>query len=236
MLAMCISVAVANCGGTERTPSTAPSAVSMVPVVFVHYGFNPADNQASRTLVPSENNVNEPGILGFVAHRVFDDFTSEVTAIIRTVSWQGGYCAGAGGFPGAPPISPPAAAARSFQILFYSDVGGRPNWNGAPLYDVTVSATDAHEQFTFDTGPTTAGCNQQPWTASYYDYAAVLPTPFAVTAGTRYWLIVLADTRGTRTTWGWRVGRADNNYSMVNGQGGVLSTQTIDFAFSLSSL
>jgi hypothetical protein len=163
--------------------------------------------------------------------RVYDDFTSAVTTAIRTVSWQGGYC---GGSPLFGPLPPPVATSPSFQIGFHRDSNGSPS--GYPLladYDVTLTPADAHEQFAFDTGPTTGQCTSEAPNASYYDYTTVLPTPFPITAGIRYWFSVRADMRAGGS-WGWRVGMHDNNYSKMNGPQSSLVTTTWDLAFSLS--
>ena len=164
----------------------------------------------------------------------FDDFTSAATTTIRAVSWQGGYCTGgATPPPGTIPQPPPTAASSSFQLAFYrDDSNGRPGWLGAALYEVTLTPVEAHEQFAFDSGSTANGCSWQSPNATYYDYTAVLPTPFPVTAGTRYWLLVRADTRNTGIAWGWRLGKQDNNYSADVSQ--FLYTYPWDLAFSLS--
>lgn len=109
---------------------------------------------------------------------------------------------------------------------------GYPNWPSTALYEVTFTPADVHERFTFDSGSTANGCSWESPNATYYDYTAVLPTPFPVTAGTRYWLLVLADTRNTGIGWGWRVGRQDNNHSANMVQS--LQIGPFDLAFSLS--
>lgn len=135
--------------------------------------------------------------------------------------------------PGTRPQPPPTAASSSFQLAFYPDDNyGRPNWLSAALYEVTFTPADAHEQFTFDSGSTANGCAWESPNATYYDYMALLPTPFQVTAGTRYWLLVRADTGNTGIAWGWRIGKQDNNYSAEIGQ--FLQTNPVDLAFSVS--
>jgi hypothetical protein len=158
-----------------------------------------------------------------------------MTATIRTVSWQGAYYRGARA-PGTPPLPPPAAASSSFQVGFYRDVNGHPGTSVA-LYEVTFTPAEVSEQFAFESVSPAGGCAREVPPATYYDYTAVLPMPFPLTAGTRYWLLVLADTRGTGIPWGWRAGTRDNNYSVyqVGGQGDLLRTFSTDLAFSLSS-
>jgi hypothetical protein len=148
------------------------------------------------------------------------------------VSWQGGYCSGPVTVPpGTGPLPPPAAASSSFQLAFYPDDNGRPAWFRTALYEVTLTPAEALEQFTFDSGSTADGFAWQAPTATYYDYTALLPMPFPVTAGTRYWLLVRADTGNTGIAWGWRIGIHDNNYSAVYEQS--LQTSQVDLAFSL---
>ena len=201
--------------------------------VLVHNTLNAPDNRASRSLVHSFERPNQVGF-PFALPRAFDDFTSAVTTMIRTVSWQGGYCSGgATPPPGTRPQPPPTAASSSFQLTFYrDDNSGRPNWLSAALYEVTLTPADVHEQFAFDSGSTANGCAWESPNATYYDYTAVLPSPFPVTAGTRYWLLVRADTGNTGIGWGWRVGKQDNNYSADIVQS--LQTNPFDLAFSLS--
>ena len=154
---------------------------------------------------------------------------------IRTVSWQGGYC---GGRPDLGSVPPPTATSRFFRIAFFRDDNGSPYAlgvaGGSALYEITVTPADAHERFAFDTGSTTGGCAREAPNASYYDYFAVLPIPFPVTAGIRYWLIVRADMRETGGTWGWRTGTHDNNHSKLLGPLSALITTPVDLAFSLS--
>src|SRR5262245_43896903 len=230
VLVIVLGCIAAGCGSDDRgvTQPTPQSAV-----VLVHDTLNPPSNRSSRRLLLSENRYWPPGYLGFVDHRAYDDFTSPVTTASCTVSWQGGHCEAApfeGGIQ--PPIQPPVGTSRSFQIAFYSDNNGRPS---ITLHDVTLTPADAHEQFTFDTGPTTGGCNGEAPSASYYDYTAVLPTPFPVTAGIRYWFMVRADVVQSRSTWGWRVGMPDNNYSMLSAPQSSLAAWSGDLAFSLSA-
>ena len=216
-------------GITQPTPSSAPWPSV---VYLVHNTLNPPDNRASRRLLLSAIQNPTPGPSQSVPLRVYDDFTSAVTTAIRTVSWQGGYC---GGSPAVGPLPPPVATSPSFQIAFHRDSNGSPS--GSPSladYDVTLTPADAHEQFAFDTGPTTGQCTSEAPNASYYDYTAVLPSPFPITAGVRYWLSVRADMRNAGASWGWRVGMRDNNHSKVNAPQSSLLTTTFDLAFSLS--
>ena len=70
-----------------------------------------------------------------------------------------------------------------------------------------------------------------PVDCAYYDYTAVLPTPFPVTAGRRYWLLV----RATGAQWGWRIGKEDDSISARGDLHEGIFTIPTDLAFSLSS-
>ena len=216
------------CGSAERG-ITQPSPQA----VLVHNTLNPRESRVPRSLVHSYAHLNPVGLPFFYSF-AFDDFTSAASTTIRTVSWEGGYCTGgASPPPGTAPQPPPTAGSSSFQIAFYrDDNSGRPGWLGAALYDVTVTPAEAHEEFVFDSGTTANGCSWELPNATYYDYTAVLPTPFPVTVGTRYWLLVRADTRATGIAWGWRVGQQDKNYSADVTQS--LYTYPWDLAFALS--
>ena len=225
---MLVCLSVMGCGGNATTPSSLPPEL-------IHFTLNSADNRGARHLQPSYLPNTPPGILtgGAVNHQTADDFTPLVTTAIRTVSWQGGYC---GGLPSAGAVAPPTANSRAFVITFYPDQNGTPQlYGGSQLYEVTFSPADAHERFTFDTGATANVCDNQTPNASYYEYTAVLPAPFSVTTGRRYWLSVRADVPyDMPISWGWRVGTPDNNYSVFSGLGTSLVTSTADLAFVLT--
>ena len=225
---------IAGACGSEDRAITQPTPSNAPPPSVVYFGpstLNPPDNRASRRLLLSYNRIPTPGPSQFVPARVYDDFWSGVTTAIRTVSWQGGYCFGS---PALGPLPPPVATSPSFEIAFHHDNNGSPS--GYPLlsdYAVTLTPADAHEQFVFDTGPTTGECGSAAPNASYYDYTAVLPSPFPITAGIRYWFSVRADMRAGGS-WGWRVGMQGNNHSKQNAPMSSVATTPWDLAFSLS--
>jgi hypothetical protein len=227
---MILEMFVLGCGGNATVPSA-------IPPQFIHSTLNAADNRGARHLQGSYLPNTIPGFLtgGAVNHQAADDFTPLLSIAIRTVSWQGGYVGDCAGAASGRPVSPPTAVSRAFVIDLYPDHNGSPElYGGVQLYEVMLSPTDAHERFTFDTGATAASCDTQT-PASYYEYTAVLPTPFSVAAGTRYWLSVRADMPNNMPiNWGWRVGTQDNNYSVFSGLGLSLVTSTVDLAFSLS--
>jgi hypothetical protein len=103
------------------------------------------------------------------------------------------------------------------------------------LYQVTLTAAEAHEAFAFDAHTGTGVVYvQNEADCAYYDYTAVLPMPFPVTPGTRYWLEIRANEGTTRIFWGWRVGSLDNRISATGYvHGNILNTNPTDLAFSL---
>jgi hypothetical protein len=112
-------------------------------------------------------------------------------------------------------------------VSLFHDFNGRPQ-SFAPRYELTLTSAEAHEQFAFDAVRSDADC-------AYYDYMAVLPMPFAMTAGTRYWLLIRADIEATGRPWGWRVGGPDNGISATATPNSGMFTEPRDLAFSLTS-
>lgn len=227
----CVLAAIVAACSSKNGGITAPTVASEV---LVHDTMNLADDHSVLDIEASYRTTITPIISNLEPYR-WDDFTSSVTTTIRTVSWQGGYCAARVPVP----VGPPTARAISFQVGFYSDSNGRPRnpFNGGGLgdvYAVTLSPAEAHEQFVFEAMGSEADC-------AYYDYMAVLPIPVSLTAGTRYWLLIRADLGGgpLGSPWGWRVGLADNGISASGSFRSIslagISTSPRDLAFSLSS-
>jgi hypothetical protein len=218
MLAI-LACAAAACGSDDRgiTQPTPPT------VVFVHNTLNSSDNRSSLDVATSWTAPYEPGFTS-LRPSSWDDFTSATAATIRAASWQGGYCNRKG--PGLPLFGPPRADSIAFHVSFFHDDNGRPQ-DYAPQYEVTLSSAEAHEQLAFDSVRSDADC-------AYFDYTAVLPTPFAVTAGTRYWLLIRADLEATGSPWGWRVGRSNNGISVSGTPNSGMFTVPRDLAFSLT--
>jgi hypothetical protein len=254
-LTLACLVSVSACGSEDRgvTQPTPPSAAPPSVVQLTHYTLQPPDNRTPHNLRLSY--LRPPGrcLAPCAADvRAYDDFTSATATTIRTVSWQGGYCRISllppFGF-GVPPPPPPVAVSRSFEVSFYADFNGVPvvPMNRLGLYTVRLTPSEVREQLAFSNSyppdgtcfPTTQSGTP---TATYYHYTAVLPVPFPVTAGTRYWLSVQADTglvfprpadSPGDIEWGWRIGMRNNNRSLFNGVS-AFSVTADDLAFSLS--
>jgi len=206
-------------GITEPTPpSTEPTPPSGA---FVHNTLNPPDNRSFLEIKGSWRYSTYFPMLDTLAPWTWDDFTSAETATIRTVSWQGGYCQRRG-------LAPISATAISFDVSFYPDGNGRPQYFGTSLYAARFTPAEAREQFAFDSSWNELDC-------AYYDYTAILPTPFPVTAGTRYWLLIMAEIGSTGPSWGWRLGGQDNGISARGTLKGGIFTSPSDLAFSLSN-
>jgi hypothetical protein len=226
VVAACGSENRESAGGvTEPTPAiTEPPAEKEV---VLHNTLNPPANGALDVYYSFDYDEYIP-MISTLAPWTWDDFTSSVSDTIRTVSWQGGYCQRRDLFP----IGPTAAKSVSFQVSFFSDVNGRPQYFGTPLRSSTFTPPDAHEQFAFNSSGNELDC-------AYYDYTVVLPTPFPVSAGRRYWLLIRATRRASASTpdplWGWRIGQADDSISARGDLHEGISTVPTDLAFSLSS-
>lgn len=208
---------VAACGSGDRAQPTAPSEPTVQKEIIVHNTLNRADDRSLLDIVDSYDRPEYIPMISTLLPFAFDDFTSAETTTIRTISWQGGYCRKPN-LPGAP-----SAVSTSFRVWFDTDHNGLP-WIFSG-YAVTFTPAEAHEQFAF-------GAKWNEFDCAYYDYTAVLPTPFPVTAATRYWLGIRAT---TDVRWGWRLGSQDNGVSALGTQntGAVITSK--DLAFSLSS-
>ena len=219
---ICLAVAAAACSSGSSTPtspsSTNPAATTAAQIV-VHDTMNPPATPGNASGVSCDRSVNGD-------HGCLDDFVSPANATIRTVTWQGYYAANAG--------TPPHVAA-SFYLAFASDNGkGGPLYgpddilNGrlVGLYHLRLPIEQVNERFDALSRCDFGGA------CALYDYSVTLPTPFAVSAGVRYWLFVQPDVldRPPASTWGWRRGTSDNGVSIAPFAS---ATFQYDLAFSL---
>jgi hypothetical protein len=111
--------------------------------------------------------------------QVYDDFTAFRLVYVTGITWSGG------GGEEAPEET------VGFTFGFYADNGGAP---GALLHSESISG---------DANATFVGIDNA--SRPTYDYSATLTTPFALTAGTTYWLSIVA-TLAPPDQWGWRTG------------------------------
>ena len=157
--------------------------------------------------------------------QVFDDFTFDENVTISEVGWQGIYCVQ------TPGSAAPAPTASSFTVSFYPDQAGRPNL-AAPAHTSTYSVAQAGQ--TFEKNVSGLNCGTAANTTwPFYRYEVSLNTPFAATAGTKYWLSIQATTPSYAVYFGWRDGTAYNNLSLQLFDG-TYTTYNIDRAYSLA--
>ena len=231
LLIAALACILAGCGSEDRgVTQPSPNAVSAV-----HNTVLSPNNRSLLYLAGSwVYDIDSPILLDLLPYSL-DDFTSATSTTIRVVSWQGGYCNPV--VPGQSSIGAPRADSTSaFQIWFVADRNGTPQIANI-LSQVTLTATEAHEAFAFDahTGPGVVYVQNEA-DCAYYDYTGVLPMPFAVTAGTRYWLQIRASEGAGKQGlfWGWRAGSLDNSSSATGYvHGNILNTNPVDLAFSL---
>lgn len=220
-------VLVGACGSENRESTgglTEPTPVITEPTAakefVVHNTLNRADDRSILDLQLSYDFTSYVPMISTLLPWAWDDFTSPVDTTIRSVSWQGAYCSSM-----LDAAQRGASSAKSFRVSFGKGFNGLPFFGGDG-YAVNLTPAEAHEQFAFDGASGEFRC-------AYYDYTAVLPTPFPLTASTRYWLLIRAESDGR---WGWRVGIPDNGVSARGSlHGTVVVTEPKDLAFSLSN-
>jgi len=143
---------------------------------------------------------------------------------VNSVSWQGGYF--------APPTSGPIT---QFTLTFYSNSAtGTP---GTPLLTETIPG-NANETFV-GTEPASGALGPD----LVFNYSTDLPTPFAGTAGTQYWLSIVPDLNFSSSDfgqWGWHTGTGGDGTSfqdfVVPGQPPFHGFNPNDLAFTLTGL
>ena len=154
---------------------------------------------------------------------VYDNFTLGVSASVALITWHGAYYDGPPQplQPGDPGSNGPGSngagsygygpadpgTITGFTIRFYSDVidssGGplnglhRPNLEAGPIHTSIIAGnageTDLHA---VDSETIYYGPNEM------YSYSAALSTPFTASAGTQYWISIVAES-AFPPEWGW---------------------------------
>lgn len=204
--------------------------VTLVVLAFVGCGRSPASPDSQNPGAPIHDTLNATGsttpldgvsseLSGAYDRQWYDDFVSPEGTWIRTVAWQG--------------IRPTARPPASFYIAFIADNDGIVMRE----YDPTTTRLRALSATTYALAQVderlglTRACDQTPQEqCGSYDYSVRLSTPFRVTAGTRYWLLIQAETSfGSMSGWLWRKGRTDNGFSLSN----LHLTGSWDMAFTL---
>lgn len=148
--------------------------------------------------------------------QAYDDFTLAATAAFSQISWRGLETNG-------------ASTVNSFTITIYSNdfTLGSPGSVGTVLYTFTVQGADTNQTFV---GTLLNG-------QSVFDFSAALPAAFTATAGTTYWVSILADITGGDYSWASSNGGNDSflsrNSSDLSSIG--LDGTGIGLAFTLST-
>src|SRR5258708_1879829 len=120
----------------------------------------------SSTVLASQNDLSGFGNLA----TMYDDFALSQNGTIDRVTWMGGWFNGGG-----------IGSISSFTIGFWSDASGRP---GSSLFSTDI--TGNAEQTLLGTSN---------FGVPTYSYDAAF-APFGATAGTLYWISVVANTTG----------------------------------------
>lgn len=150
----------------------------------------------------------------------YDDFTLASTAAITEVRWRGGYSLGA-----------PFGTLFNFTVTFSESIaGGSQPHVGNPQLEDTAPIYLAKYWVGGTAGETPAGTAGG---VAMYDYAFVLPTPFAATAGVKYWIRIEAS-QPTYPDWGIAVGTGgDGSHFQFSTGAAMFSFGSNDASFSL---
>jgi hypothetical protein len=158
----------------------------------------------------TSQNDTRPGGLGNY-DTAYDDFSLAGGASIDKVTWVGAY------FNGNP------GGVTGFTVNFYANNGGVP---GSLLETVPIAGNAGETGLGLDT-----------FGNSMFNYSATLPQPFAASAGTPYWMSVVADLPmdvNFHPQWGWEQGTGGNGTAYQTGPAFGFAL-TNDLAFSLVS-
>jgi RHS repeat-associated protein len=144
-----------------------------------------------------------------IVELIADTFTlTEGTSLTR-LRWWGGYSYGTG-----------APAADSFTVYIHADAGGVP---GPLLYQQHLGHVQRYQ-----TGLIVLSATGN---VPEYAYNAALPEPFTAQAGETHWLVIVNDTSGHPTTWGWESTAAGDGNLAWSHNGGPWGNYPADTAF-----
>jgi hypothetical protein len=164
--------------------------------------YSQVANFPGGTVASSQNDIGGLGTYTIA----YDNFSLGQDTAITDLHWHGGYFNGAGPVPIA-----------SFTISFFDNAADQP---GATLLSQTI-AGNAGETFVGNDffGPV-------------FDYAVDLSTPFGATAGTTYWLTIIA-ALPVPPNWGWYTSAGGDGTSVFEFFGN-RDPLPFDFAFDLT--
>jgi hypothetical protein len=206
--AVILSTLLAGCSGSET--GTTPSPAGSSGSAAAHDTLNLAGATVNR------DGVNSEFAFG-IDQRVYDDFVTAKAGAIRTIEWQG--------------IRRVAATPTQFRLQIIAD-GAAPG--AGVLYETVYLANQVNERL--DGAQACHNLPQQQ--CGLYSYSVSLATPFASANGSRYWLMVQAETPidpvhpfdSVGSGWSWRKGTLDNGYSKSTIANTIF---TWDFAFAI---
>ncbi len=133
----------------------------------------------------------------------YDDFTPATASYVTAVQWRGNYIA----YESNANTNEVSPNANSFTITFLADDGGSP---GAVLSTATVDIAACQQQ-SLGTLSFKYASGNGPYTISFYSYRAVLPGPFAVAAGQKYWMSIVANQDSGGSYWCWYSSSSQSN-------------------------
>lgn len=134
---------------------------------------------------------------------VYDDFTLTSSLTVTDVHWVGGYI-----------LDPPNITA--FTVTFWSDNAGP---SGSVLLAQSISGN--------------AGETDDSLVTNRFDYSVDLPISFSASAGTKYWLSIVADLPFP-DVWAWAYGSGGDTKSYQDYTGQPRYENLTDLAFELT--
>ncbi len=126
----------------------------------------------------------------------YDNFSPTTASYVTAVQWRGNYVA----YPSVPNDNPVGPDTTAFTISFLADDNGSP---GDVLATSTVNNSDCNPQSLGTLGDFVYVGGGSTYTITYYSYRAVLPTPFAVAAGQKYWISIVGILNSNTVAWSW---------------------------------
>lgn len=154
--------------------------------------------------------------------RSWDNFSPAQPTRIDGVNWQGFYLDFF-----TPGNNPPVPDTTSWEISFWSDVGGQP---GVLLQSQTIPVTSAQRtavgSMTFPLLPVVP--------VTLFSFEADLASPFPADPGSVYWLSVLSNSPTFNPLWSWSQGTGGDGITIQDQlPGGPNESRPGDRAFSL---
>ena len=162
------------------------------------------------SVIGSSARVSEYGSNDQFGFRSFDNFTLLQNANIERATWYAFWI----DFNNPVPAAAPSPDVLTWEISFYGDNAGIP---GTLLATQPFTAADVASNHQGD-GSFTVG---DTYNVSFYEYSVDLTNPFLATAGTQYWISILARSTNYAPTHVLRgaTGGDDSSYQQQLGAG-----------------